>query len=445
MTKDFNSENEAKNETRSMDSTGASSSAEKIGAFEPLRISNFRFLLSGSILAFAINWIQQVIISWLVYDITGSGTILGSTILIMSAASLCMLPVVGLIVDTFNRRMLLLIETACMFVITLGLGLLLVTGHSSLIYIFIFAFICGLIQSVDSNLRQVLVFDIVPRALTPGAMGLNQTGWSVMRFLGPSMGGFLLIWSGAGGSFLIQAAGYIIIALTILQLRLPERKREPVRSSPMQNIKEGWGFLVRTQVTRTFTLIGIIMPILVIPIFVTLPPIYAVKVFGDPTGKVLGFLMASVGVGGVIGGVATTYLRRLERWGLMQLASIFLVSLTLIAFAFNTQLWLALVLLVLAGFFEIIFLTMNQTLIQLSIPDDLRSRVTAVVSLSWMLAPVGSFIAGAGSDLLGGPEWITLILSGASTVIVVLIMIFSPTVRNYRLSQAISTSGTPPA
>jgi MFS family permease len=434
------SEFDAKKETSIPDAIeSSSSSTEKTGAVASLRIPSFRLLFTGSILSYAIQWVQQVILSWLAYDLTGSGTILGSISLVSSAASMCMFLVVGFLADYFNRRKLMMIETGCMFILTLSLGFTLLTGHSNISYLFIFSFICGLIQNLDSTLRQVLVFDLVPRSQTPGAIALIQTGWSTMRVLGPSIGGLLLLWLGAGGSFLVQGSVYALVAITVMQMKLPERKRDVVQSSPLQNIREGLGYLVREPVTRVFTLIGIIMPILVIPIFATLPPIYAVQVFGDDSGRVLGFLMASVGVGGIIGGVATNYLRRMEHWGRLQLVSLFLVSLTLIAFAYSSSLPVALALLALAGFFEIIFLTTNQTLIQLSISDNLRARVTAVVNLTWILSPLGSLLAGAGSDLLGGPIMITIILAIVAAVIVIIISLASPTVRNYRLSQGIAT------
>jgi len=94
----------------------------------------------------------------------------------------------------------------------------------------------------------------------------------------------------------------------------------------------------------------------------------------------------------------------------------------------------------LAGFFEMIFLATNQTLLQLSIPDHLRGRVSSILNLSMALMPVGAMIAGAGSDLLGGPKMITIILSSIAACLAVVVFIVSPTVRNYRLSQGI-TSG----
>ncbi len=380
-----------------------SSTTENGGPFTSLRFPNFRLLFTGSVLAYAIQWIQQVILSWLAYNITGSGTILGTVTLVMAAASLCGLLVVGILVDYFNRRKVMLIETIGTFAVTAALGLVLFTGHTNIAYLFVFSFFIGFIQNIDGTIRRVLVFDIVPRAQTPAAISLTQTGWSLMRVAGPSIAGFLLLWFGRRK---LSRPGRCLCAHH--HDHYPDEaaglEKGSGWASPLRQIKDGVGYLFKQPVTRVFTLIGIILPILVIPIFSTLPPIYAVKVFGDESGKVLGFLMASIGVGGIIGGVVTTYMRRLEHWGLIQMASLFLLSLALIAFTFSSYLPVAMALLAVAGFFELIFLNTNQVLIQLAIPDKLRGRVTAAISLTWILTPLGSLLAGAGSDFLGGPK-----------------------------------------
>jgi len=99
--------------------------------------------------------------------------------------------------------------------------------------------------------------------------------------------------------------------------------------------------------------------------------------------------MVAMGVGSVLGGVLAAALSRLERRGLLQIASLFMLAVSLMGFAYCAKLWLALLLLVVGGFFESIFITSNQILLQLSIPDELRGRVTSVVSLSTALSPVG--------------------------------------------------------
>ena len=72
---------------------------KKIDTFTSLLIPNFRFLLIGSIFANSIMWIQQMIMSWLVYDITGSGTMLGTVNLVAALSSLFMIPIAGVLVD----------------------------------------------------------------------------------------------------------------------------------------------------------------------------------------------------------------------------------------------------------------------------------------------------------------------------------------------------------
>ena len=107
----------------------------------------------------------------------------------------------------------------------------------------------------------------------------------------------------------------------------------------------------------------------------------------------------------------------------------------------SPTLWLALPLLALAGFFEMFYLTTNQTLLQLSIPDALRGRVTGIVSLNAGLTPVGALIAGVGADLIG-PRAMTLLLSSIAALIAVVVYWTSPTVRDYRLSLGLTPAGS---
>ncbi len=417
---------------------GSADSVEKIGTLSSLRIPNFRLLLTGTTLSNAAQWIQQVTLSWLVYNLTGSGTMLGTINLVRSVSSLGMIPMAGILIDRMKRRRLLMINNGWLFTITLALGFLLLFGHNQMLYLFIFSFLAGIVGTIDNTLRQVLVFDLVPRSHTPNGMALIQTGWSLMRSFGPAIGGFLLLWFGPGGNFLVQAGAYALIVITILQIQFPARESVAFQSSPLENIKEGIRYVMKERITRTFMMMGFILPLFIIPIYNILPPIYAVEVFGDESGRVLGFLMAAVGTGGIAGGVVTASLGHLERRGLLQLVSLFLLSMSLIGFAFSTTLLIALLFLALSGFFEIIFLTTNQTLLQLSIPDNLRGRVTSVVNLNMALMPLGGLLAGVGSDLLGGPRMITIIMAGITAAIVVFVLLCSPTVRNYRLSQAIT-------
>ena len=413
---------------------------KQVGMLTAFRTRNFRFLFTNQLISQAGGWIQQITLNWLVYNLTGSGTMLGTLSTIRSITALGAIPVAGVLTDRLEHRKLMMITNAWLFFVTFLFALVLVFGHSTVGYIFVFAFFAGLTFTIDATIKQVVIFDLVPRNVTPNAIALLLTASATMRSIGPAIGGVLLIWKGPGGNFLVQAGAYILIAFSIMQLRFPVQKYDLKRSSALQNIKEGIRYVMNERVTRTFVLMGFVLPIFTVPIFTILPPIFAVKVFGDGSARILSYLMVAMGVGSVLGGVLAAALSRLERRGLLQIASLFMLAVSLMGFAYCAKLWLALLLLVVGGFFESIFITSNQILLQLSIPDELRGRVTSVVSLSTALSPVGGLMAGIGSDMLGGPKMITIFMAGTAACIAVLVFIFSPTVRNYRISQGIASN-----
>ena len=438
MVKDTGQESDAGEKRSSSDSINSSSTyTARVGTFSALRIGNFRLLLTVHMFAVAAQWIQQLTINWLVYKLTGSGTILGTLNMVGTITSLGMIPLGGLLIDRINHRKLMLMVVAWMLAITLGLGLILLSGHRQISYLFIFAALSGLTLTVFINLRQVAVFDLVPRAVTPGAVPLLLTGGGIMRSFGPAIGGFLMLWFGPAQNFFLQAGAYALIAFTIMQMRFPAREVNKIQPSPFQNIREGIKYVAKERVTRNFMLMGFVTPLFTVPIITILPPIYVVKVYhGGP--EILGILLAPVGIGGIFGGIFTASLSRFERRGLVQISALFLLALSLMAFGLTTIFWVALPLLALAGFFEAVFLTTNQTLLMLSIPDELRGRVISIVNLSGALSFLGGLMAGIGADHLGGPRLITIILAGIAGSIAILVLIFSATIRNYRLSQGIA-------
>lgn len=413
------------------------------GTFASLRLRNFRLLLLGTTLSNFAMWLQQVTMTWLVYDITNSGAMIGFVNLARSMATMGFAPVSGVLIDAIHRRTLMMMTALWMLVISGVLGVVLASGHQALWYLFLFSFLGGVAQAVDIPLRQTAVFVLVPRALASNAVALIQTGWGLMRSLGPALGGFLILWFGAGGNFLIQAAAYGLIMLNTLQLVFPP---QPAAAGPRQgmvrNMAEGLRYVRREPETRAFLLMGWVLPLLIIPTYIALPPIFAKEVYGGGADT-LGLLLAAVGVGGIFGGLVSASLGRVDRRGLVQLGALALLAMSLIGFALTTAFVLALALFAASGFFEMIFLTSNQTLLQLSIPDELRGRVTSLVTLNMGLAPLGALYAGAAADWLG-PEPVAIVLSAGALAVAIGAALFSPTIRDYRISARIEAAASSP-
>lgn len=406
------------------------------GNFAVLRQRNFAWFLTGTTLSNSGQWIQQVTLSWLIYELTGSGAMLGTLNLVRSLATLGLAPFAGVAIDRFSRRRLMLSTNSWLFTISAIFGTVIYFNPTLIWPLFAFSFLGGMASAVDMPLRQTVVFSLVSRRDAPSAVALVQTGWAVMRSIGPALGGFLILWLGPHGNFYVQAGAYGLVALTILKLNFPPDRSSLKPGGARGNLIEGLRYVIQERTTRAFVLMGWVLPLLIIPSFSALPPIYAKDIFGGGPDT-LGALLSAVGIGGIAGGFVTTALGRVERRGLIQLAALLLLSFSLVAFALSAHFWMALLFLAAAGFFEMIYLTTNQTLLQLSIPDELRGRVTGVVSLNMGLMPIGALVAGVGADWVG-PQMVTIVLSGIAGLVAVGVFFFSPIVRAYRLSTAMA-------
>ena len=414
-------------------------SNDPTGTFPVLRQPNFRWLFLGTFLANGATWIQQVTMSWLIYDLTASGTMLGTLSLVGSAATLGLAPVAGIAIDRSSRRRLMYVTNSWFLGINLAIGLVLLGGSRHVWPLFFFALLSGIALAIDQPLRQTVLFSLVPRHLTPSALGLIQTGWALMRTLGPALGGFLILWIGPGGNFLVQAGAFVIIVLIIKRLKFPEIRPAGPKAAAFSNLKQGFKFVMENTTTRAFFMMGWVLQLFIIPVFVVMPPIFTKDLFhGGP--QVLGSLLSAVGFGGIMGGLFATSLKRIDRRGLLELSAMLLLGLSLVGFSISTRLWSALILSGLAGFFEMIFIITNQTLLQLSIPDEMRGRVNGIITLSSGLVPLGSVIAGSGADLIG-PRLTAAMLSGIAAAIALLVFMASPMIRGYRLSHTLVSDG----
>lgn len=419
--------------------------ADRPGTFAVLRRPSFAWFLTGSMFINAAFWIQQVTLSWLVYDLTDSGAMLGALNLVRYLATLGLATVAGVAIDRLPKRGMLYATTLWLLVVCLGFGLVLLGDPTAVWILLLYNFLSGIGSAFSSPLRQTVLFSTVDRPLMPSAVALVQTGWAVMRSVGPGIGGFLVLWFGPAGNFFVQAGAYALVMLTIVNLHL--REAQPLAAPAAAerapdgrgSFREGLAYVLAAPTTRVFMLLSWTLPLFIVPNFDALPPIYAKDVFaGGP--DTLGMLLSAVGVGGIVGGFVTASLGSLERRGLLQLAALFCLGLTFAGYALSSSLWVAVVLMAVAGFFEMFFLTTNTTLIQLSIPDALRGRVTGIASLSAGLMPVGAYIAGIGADLVG-PRTMTLVFSGVLVTIAVVVYVASPVVRDYRLSDYVRDQG----
>jgi MFS family permease len=211
-----------------------------------------------------------------------------------------------------------------------------------------------------------------------------------------------------------------------------------------QNLGESLAYIKNDPLARTLMMMGFVPTFLILPVFAALMPIFAKDIL-QSGAEGLGLLLSAIGLGALVGALFAGALGNFQRRGLMQLGALATMCLSVIAFALVHNLYVALALLAIAGFCEEVFLVTNQALLQLSVPDELRGRVTSFFLLNTGLQPLGAFFAGVLADALGAAVT-TILMAALAGALGIAIAIAVPRVRDLRLSEILQEAeGTPSA
>ena len=421
------------------DSAGpANETAEgEIGIFYGFRYRNFRFLWIGSAFQSAAMWIQLTTIGWVSYDLTGSGGLVGAVSSVGNLATPFVAPFSGLASDRFSRNMVVAVSQALLLINAVVLAAVIALGMLEVWHLFVFAIVGGTLNAFNQPARQTLVFDVVPRPVVPNAVALSNLAFSTMRTVGPMLGGGLIALFGPANNFLVQALAYLCVAVTALMIRVPPRPVTPRTTSFVKDVAEGYRYALSNPQTRILLLMLTIYPTFIIPLHNALMPIFAKDVFHEGASA-LGLLLGALGAGGIVGGLFAASLNRVDRRGLLQLNAMFLCSLGQAGFgifgSLTGSVWVGVVLLFLAGVGGSLFNTTNQTVVQLVAPDHLRGRITSVMQVQPLCMAVGTLIAGAAADVFGVVA-VTATFNLTAFAIAFLVLVFSPRMRDLRLSR----------
>ena len=135
-----------------------------------LAIRNFRWLWTGSVFSHLGQWIQQTTLAWVVYDITGSGALLGAILGSRVVPILLFSPFSGIAADRYDRRSLLLASQVPAATTSFVFGAALAWGAVQTWHLFAFMFASAIVNIIDRPARLTTVFDLVPRELAMRAV-----------------------------------------------------------------------------------------------------------------------------------------------------------------------------------------------------------------------------------------------------------------------------------
>lgn len=380
-----------------------------------LRHRNYRLFFGGQGISLIGTWMTRVATGWLVYRLTGSAFLLGLVSFAGQIPILFLGPFAGVWVDRLNRHRVLVVTQVLSMLESFALaGLALahiITVHE-VIWLNLFQ---GAVNAFDMPARQAFLVEMVEDPEDLGnAIALNSSLVNGARLIGPSIAGLIIAVAGEGYCFLIDGFSYMAVIASLLAMVVAVKSVTRHEESVLTELRAGWTYVSRFAPISSILLLLTVISLVGMP-YTALMPIFAGKILHGGA-HTLGFLMAAVGVGALIGAVRLAARKTVLGLGRLLPITAAGFGASLIAFAASHQIWLSLALLVVTGYCFMQQMASSNTILQTIAENEMRGRVMSFYAMSFQgIAPFGSLIAGAAANRIGAPY--TLMIGGAICVI----------------------------
>jgi MFS family permease len=400
--------------------------------FLALEERDFRNLWVGMLPGTMAMQMGMVTTGYVAYDISRSAAAVGYVSLGMGIPMLTLGLFGGVVADRFPKKAVLMATQTVIGVSAVINAILVLTGVIQIWHLMLVSALQGSSFAFNMPSRQAFVAQLVRRERLMAAVALNNAGMNFSRVIGPSIAGALIAvpFIGAGGVYLIMAAMYVFVVLSLL--RIPQRG-EPVsmkqRPSPLRSLGDGLGYVRGNGVVFTLLLLAFAPVLLGMP-YQALMPVFARDVFHvGPTG--LGILLTVNGIGALIGSLLIAGITTFQRRGLLQMIMGILFGISVAIFAFGQSFSIALGALLVVGLVSAGFQSLNSTLVMNNTDPAYHGRVMSVYMLTFSAMPLGVVPFGWLADHYGAP--ITIGIGGlVLAVIITLVGALHPSYRHIK-------------
>ena len=393
---------------------------QKVGfAFRALKSPNFKLFFYGQIVSLLGTFIQNLALGWLIYRLTDSPFLLGVIGFAGQIPSLVLTPFAGVFADRLNRRKVLITTQAISMVMAFLLTFLFFTDRIEIWHIIAISIVNGMSLAFDTPFRHAFLVEMVGnKDLLPNAIALNSTLINSARFVGPTVGGFLIAWFGEGYCFLINGVSFLAVIGSLMAMKVIPLNKGKHRGSIMFEMVEGFKYSFNFKPIRYLILFVVAMGFFGLPFQVFLPVFAKDILHGD--SQMLGYLTGSMGAGALLGAFYLASQKGVSGIPKSILYTSFAASFGLIAFSLSNNPIFSIILIFFTGFGMIAQFAATNTLLQHIVDDDKRGRVVALYGMSFMgITPLGSLLLGSVSPWAG--VQITLVASGVFCLLAALI------------------------
>lgn len=360
----------------------------------PLRVRDYRLLWLGELVSETGSNITLVAVYIQIYRLTRSAAAVGAIGLAQVAPLMLSALLGGPIVDRHDRRRLLFVSQAAQAggsAVLLGGAL---TGRPPVALVYAAAGLVAGLSGFSLATRSAMTPNLVPTDRLSSALALNQVMWNTCLVVGPALGGVIVGSAGLSWAYGVDVVSFgATIGAATLMSPQPPRPEAARPSEGWRSVVEGFAYLRGRPVLQSTFVVDLVAMVFGMPR--ALFPVIAVsQLHGGP--EVVGVLFSAVSVGALGGALTTGWVRRVTRQGLAILLAVAVWGAAIVAFGLSgDSLALAIGCLALAGAADVVSAVFRSTILQATVPDVLRGRLSGIHILVVAGGPrLGDFEAG---------------------------------------------------
>ena len=361
---------------------------------------NFGLLWSSRLISRLGDWILDVALPIWVYQLTGSGALLGAMVAIEMIPGIVLAPFAGVLADRIDRKKVAIITN-----LLLGLSVLLlflVRSPEQIWLVFVVALLNALLGVFLSPALNAMVPELVPTEQLLQANSLLTMTVQSMRLIGPAIGGMLIALAGPRLAFGLDALSFFLAALCLAGIHWTREEQAEVEelTSVWDDIRAGLVMIQSNFILRTTLVVWSVM-MLAAGVVSALLVVFVHEALAG-TDASFGYILSAQGLGMLLGGIAIMALGERVKpisaftIGLLAFSVLFLAG----ANAPNVP--IAALLVCGMGVTMAIVAISDTTIFQTATPSHFRARVLASNSaVSSLMILIGAVGAGVLSDILG--------------------------------------------
>ena len=341
----------------------------------PLRESrDYRLLFFGQVVSWLGRQVTVVAVPYQVFVLTDSSFAVGLVGLANLGPLVAMSLAGGAVADAVDRRKLLLVTQVLLALTSVGLALNAMLDRPALWPLYVLSSLAAGLQGVDLPTRNAMMPKMVGRERIPAASALGQLVMQVGLVAGPALAGLIIAQVSMASAYWLDVATFGVAIAAVLAIR-PQPPEGGGTRAGVASIKEGLSYLRGRRLLVSTFVIDIDAMVFGMPR--ALFPALGTTLYGGGAATV-GLLYAAPGVGALVGALLTGWVGSVRRQGRAVIWAVLGWGAAIAVFGLVPWLPLGLALLALAGAADVISAVFRNTILQVTVPDSLRGRLSSV-------------------------------------------------------------------